>query len=962
MNPPRYALSRFAALSIGFGLVAFPARLALAEEVTWDNSYQLSDLQNTILGGSGNDLAPKGDNTTDSGYRSDSLSGNTVNVNPADLPVPGSVYGAVNRRDTSPVASNKVTIGNGGGVDGDVYGGLASSGSGTITVERNTVTIGSLDTIGAATSVGGAVYGGYAYSVSGAATAANNIVTTNSNNKIEIDGSVAGGRASSSTGLAQASGNSVTIDDSKVYGWVNGGYASGGGNTTASDNAVIVSNSMVYFGSALSGGYASSSDSGNATAANNTVSVSGSQVNGNVFGGYASSGAGAATATGNEVVISGSQVNGNVLGGYAHSASGAITVAHNTVTISGGRVSGNIYGGYADSNSGIATVTNNTVTINGNPSFGAATTLYGGYTNGAGDAFTGNTLNKNSNAAVSGARNFEFINFGYTGYAGIGYLDTTPTGSAQPGVRINTNAYNTITFDGIIAGTGSLTKDGAGILTLAHTNIYTGPTEVRGGTLALSGTGTISPMLALYGGSAFKTGGLNVNYLDQLDVYGSATWNGALSMGDGQTISFHIPASMGNGGTMLTVTDGSANIAGSTLTLDFASSKFVLQEGDQIKLINVVTPPNTLTATPIDPITTLLGITLDYTFDITTETNNKLLATVTSIRANEQTKSLSESFVSGPALLNQTTDFITGEGTAQAVAAAGGGKPGKGRQTRTITTTGYGLGTFGAVTTGWNRYDTGSNVDLSNLSLIAGLAWGNNLAPGRLTFGAFFEYGNGSYDTYNSFADSGLVAHGEGDIYHLGGGLLGRFDFSQGRTGNFYAEASLRAGSVTNDYKNGNLNGQAVNYGSESAYYGAHAGLGYVWHLTKQAAFDLYGKYFWTRQNGDAVRLSTDDPVRFADINSHRLRVGGRFVYTGSDLINPYAGLAYEQEFGGEAKATVYGFPIDAPSLQGGTGIGELGLAMKATKDTPLSLDLGVQGYVGTREGISGSLRMRYDF
>ncbi|MDR2861427.1 MAG: hypothetical protein LBV07_02610, partial [Syntrophobacterales bacterium] len=60
--------------------------------------------------------------------------------------------------------------------------------------------------------------------------------------------------------------------------------------------------------------------------------------------------------------------------------------------------------------------------------------------------------------------------------------------------------------------------------------------------------------------------------------------------------------------------------------------------------------------------------------------------------------------------------------------------------------------------------------------------------------------------------------------------------------------------------------------------------------------------------------------------------------------------------------ATTYGYAIDAPSLRGGTGIGELGLTLKPSKDLPLSFDLGVQGYVGKREGVTGSLQTRYEF
>ena len=49
--------------------------------------------------------------------------------------------------------------------------------------------------------------------------------------------------------------------------------------------------------------------------------------------------------------------------------------------------------------------------------------------------------------------------------------------------------------------------------------------------------------------------------------------------------------------------------------------------------------------------------------------------------------------------------------------------------------------------------------------------------------------------------------------------------------------------------------------------------------------------------------------------------------------------------------------------MRGSTGIGEIGLTFKPSQSTiPLSLDLGVQGYVGKREGVTGSLQLRFEF
>ena len=48
--------------------------------------------------------------------------------------------------------------------------------------------------------------------------------------------------------------------------------------------------------------------------------------------------------------------------------------------------------------------------------------------------------------------------------------------------------------------------------------------------------------------------------------------------------------------------------------------------------------------------------------------------------------------------------------------------------------------------------------------------------------------------------------------------------------------------------------------------------------------------------------------------------------------------------------------------MKGDTGVGELGLVYTPSASLPLSFDLGVQGYVGKREGLTGSLPATYEF
>jgi outer membrane autotransporter protein len=252
---------------------------------------------------------------------------------------------------------------------------------------------------------------------------------------------------------------------------------------------------------------------------------------------------------------------------------------------------------------------------------------------------------------------------------------------------------------------------------------------------------------------------------------------------------------------------------------------------------------------------------------------------------------------------------------------------------------------------------------VDGFSLLTGLAWGQDLSPGRLTLGAFFEYGYGNYDTHNSFSNAASV-RGDGDTDYVGGGLLGRFDFAPTGPGNFHLEASGRAGQVDNEYDSSDLrlNGRKAEYETSSAYYGFHFGAGYTWKITEAASLDLYGKYFWTRQEGDSLRLPTDVPLKFKDADSSRLRGGARLAYALNEYVRPYIGAAYEHEFDGEAEATALGYGIKAPKLEGGTGIGELGLSLTPSASLPLSFDLGVQGYTGTREGVTGSLHLRFEF
>ena len=1025
------------------------------------------------------------------------------------------IFGGIATVDGGQAQDNHVTM-SGGAVGEHLIGGYVQNGNGAAT--GNSV-------IFNGGSVTENVYGGR--SVNGPAQ--NNSVTmTNGSAKWLL-----GGYSNS----GDASGNRVEVSGGTLSGGVNGGETTSG---NATGNSVDFSNVTATY---VQGGY-----SGSGSATGNSLAIRSGTVQNNAFGGYVDSGSG--EASGNSVTFNGGSVANNIYGGMSaaglaqnnsvtmtngsakwllggYSANG--NVIGNSVNVSGGTVQSNVNGGFVASGSGKAT--GNIVNISGNADLSGA--VVAGGSSPDGDAFTDNTLNKNSDATVNIARNFASVNFGYSGTANIGELDSTPTGSALSGVTVNTNANN-VSFDGVISGSGSMTKAGAGTLILSGTNTYSGGTTISAGTLSigsdtnigsgtntignkgtllLSGNGTYTNDWTLSGaGSAIATdnnntlsgvlsgnGGLTKTGTGTLTLTGNNTYAGGTAINDG-TLKGNIASgtdlsiaasaiydgdnkarSVGglNGGGKILNTDGltvqsgafggvidnsntsltktgagtltlsgtntytgmttvrsgalalgsdltsnqltlyggtvfdrgshNHNLDNGILSVNGANGQSAMYKGDlsaRNATLNFISPVHptqpllrvtgdadvsgsacnvglaggtslasgsTLTLLEVDPDKTLTAnnlqrgngivqigstvahdITADVNLDPTTRRLNAVTAQVSPGRATDQSKALSEGFLGGLALNLQGADLVAGRGMDSAVRASSG----------TDDAERHGFAGFGALSGGSLRYNTGSHLDMNSLSLLTGLAWGIDLAPGRLTLGAFFEYGNGSYDTHNSFTNAASV-DGDGNAYYLGGGILARMDFVNIGPGRFYAEASGRAGKTHNEYDSSDLRdaaGRKADYDSSSPYYGLHFGTGYVWNINDAATLDLYGKYFWTRQQGDSVGLSTGEHLSFDDINSSRLRFGGRFAYILNEHVAPYIGAAWEHEFDGKARATTNGFDIDAPNLHGNTGIGELGLSLTPSADLPLTIDLGVQGYTGKREGVTGSLMVKWEF
>jgi outer membrane autotransporter protein len=498
---------------------------------------------------------------------------------------------------------------------------------------------------------------------------------------------------------------------------------------------------------------------------------------------------------------------------------------------------------------------------------------------------------------------------------------------------------------GVVSGSGNLVHNGRGTLTLTATNTYTGVTTVGAGSTLTNRGVLASNQLVLNDGASFVNVGSHqlTGTGALLTVNGDgATYVGNLNAA-GATIQFNLPASVQQ--DLLKVT-GNADISGSTLGMDVPIGvTFDLPPGEQFTVLDVAgnlkADNLTLLSTFVNGVTVLSEV--GFVYDPIME---KIFGIVIPVGKAPQAKVFSEGALASMAMVADQGLTVANVGVNEAERAA--------EQSTTD------IGAFASMTGGKVRYEAGSHIDANGFVVLAGVSMSNQLDPGRLTLGLFMEYGTGSYDTYNSFPGLRDV-DGGGDTHNVGGGILGKMNFNNGA----YLEGSFRYGKVHNEYDTENLRtvtGRQISFDSDSAYYGAHFGTGYVWKITDQTSLDIYGKYLWTHQEGDSVRLSNNDLVEFDDANSSRFMFGVRGSQKINDYIAPYLGLAWEYEFDGKLSSKSYGISIGEPSLKGATGIGELGLTISPSPNHPINIDLGIRGVVGKRQGIAGNLAFEYNF
>lgn len=825
--------------------------------------------------------------------------------------------------------------------------------------------------------------------------------------------SFAGAYASAITGTAELSRNTLTIDGG-LFGSDDifaGAYVDDVENALVSSNKVSVTDLVSSFSDAeIYGGYALAEKS--AEVDYNEVEIFGAQFNGggqsgyvmNVVGGYAEAKEVART-THNQVKVSDTQFNASaeICAGESRAENNAEATG-NTVTITNIEVIDDdsdwvdVYGGYvsatrsavasnnrvsiSDSNLGYqpwiyggevaeaesAVASNNQVSIS-NSNLGDSSSVYGGYVKATGSEIAANTLTLDPTLSV-----LVFINDGSMGtdrvntqasnnkvaLSQVKLKNSTVVGGYAEGdsntfSQANDNVVeidggsitNSKIFGGQVIGQGEASNN---LVILRNSPELDGTSLVGGGGKYIPDDEQKPVLLNL---GAIHTLVDNTFLDNTLEIHGIGIT--AAQVINFQTYRFVLPNAIEDGSSVLTLeSNNPTEISNSDIQIAVEGGSRILSSGTQVTLLaneqgmSAQNLPTNVKATQ--------GSTIVYDFALTTNSVspevrsdwvNSVVATVRGASAKPQAKSLSEGWLAGTALIRQGADLAVAEAM------------------RTIQEMGrLEYATFGAILGGTSRYDTGSHIDLDSVVLTAGAVVGNELEVGRLSLGAFLEYGNGFYDTHNSFSGMSSV-DGDGDAWYVGVGVLGRMDFNGSDKAHFYTEGSARIGRLHNDFDSADLrdiSGVIAQYDDSVTYYGMHIGFGYELKVTDRVDADFYGKYFWTHQQSADTGLSTGEDLHFDSIDSSRVRLGAEVKQAVSEHVLWRAGLAYEYEFDGKAGAKTNGLRISDPSLEGSSGIAQLQVQVKPSTSQPLEINLGVQGYVGQREGISGAASMVYRF
>ncbi|CDX31025.1 Outer membrane autotransporter barrel domain [Mesorhizobium sp. SOD10] len=453
-------------------------------------------------------------------------SGNIVAFTPADY---------VNKDDSSTWLTNEIISDAGGAANtpyfGTVTGSVQIGGLQYTAAANSTVTVGAGNTLG----VDGTII--VAPSVGGA-------------NQLITGGSMTGTLGGGVLGVQQNGTGTFTIASQIVDNTGTIGF------TKSGTGKVALSGANTY--------------TGVTTVAQGALSVN------SIASGGAASAIGASGSASSNLVIEGATLEytgGTATSdrGFTFSRSGAITSDTISVTNAAANLT---LSGQVVSTDGATLVKDGagTLTLGGtNNSYTGATTVNAGtlavatLANGGVASAIGSSSTASSNLVMQNGGALQYT--GVTGSTNRGF--TVGTGGGRIDVAQGTTA---LTISGIAAGTGGLTKSGAGTLILSGANTYTGGTRVTAGTLragSATAFGATNQLMTVDAGATLDLASIN-NTVGALNGGGLVTLGSATLTANGNTGSFS--GTISGAGGFTKIGGGSQTFAGCNNTYTGATT------------------------------------------------------------------------------------------------------------------------------------------------------------------------------------------------------------------------------------------------------------------------------------------------------------------------------------------------------------------------------------------------------
>ena len=271
-----------------------------------------------------------------------------------------------------------------------------------------------------------------------------------------------------------------------------------------------------------------------------------------------------------------------------------------------------------------------------------------------------------------------------------------------------------------------------------------------------------------------------------------------------------------------------------------------------------------------------------------------------------------------------------------------------------------GVQAFSSVGGGTARVETGSHININSLNFSVGVGTNNNTDYGLFSIGGAFEAGYGKFKNHYNAGTAEPYVKKSGDVHYYGVALLSNLTLEN----LWHFNGALRVGRIESSQNKALYNaatGQTYDIDIGSVYYGAELGVGKIIKIDDSNSLDIYGKYFYLYQDGD--KFNAGGKYEVSSINSHRLRIAGRYTHDFTPLTSIYGGLGIEHEFDGKAKFKADGYWGEPSKTKGTRGYGEVGVTIKPASAAGLNFDLGVKTLCGEEyRGIWATAEVKYLF